>query len=112
MSKRKKKVISHKDMVVILSIFFSIFTANIFNKVTTPSCSVENMKIQEQEKQIETQKVQYNQLFSNQEKSQALITATTNEVKRLSNLLKQYTGENKQLITIMDSPEQKEYILN
>lgn len=112
MSKRKKKIISHKDIVVILSIFFSIFVANIFNRVTTPSCSVENMKIQEQEKQIETQKIQYNQLFSNQEKSQALITATTNEVKRLSNLLKQYTGENKQLITIMDSPEQKEYILN
>ena len=109
--KKHRKKINHKDFIVIFSIFVSVFMSNLFNKAIEPRCALEKTQIEQQKELLTTQKQQYDDLLINHKKSQALITATTSEVKRLSNLLKQYSGKVEENFTMKDTPENKAYVL-
>lgn len=114
MSKQSKKLsikLSHKDLVVIFSIFGSIFFTNVFNKLTTPQCVLEKDQIVRQQELLSSQQKQYDDLMANHKKGQALITATTAEVKRLSNLLKKYSGKTDESFTLTNTPENRAYVL-
>jgi len=110
--KKYYKKFNHKDFIVIFSICISVFITNLFNRATTPMCASERTQIEQQEKLLKTQKEQYEDLLSNHKKSQALITATTSEVKRLSNLLKQYSGKTDDSFTITNTEKDRNYVLS
>lgn len=109
--KKYYKPINHKDFVVIFSIIISIFMSNSFNKLIEPQCMLEKTQLQRQAELLNTQKEQYEDLLSNHKKSQALINATSSEVKRLSNLLKKYNGNSEETFTLKNTPEDKAYVL-
>lgn len=109
--KKHRKRLNHKDFIVIFSIFVSVFISNLFNKLIEPRCVLEKTQIQRQEELLATQKTQYEDLLVNHKKSQALITATTSEVKRLSNLLKQYSGKTEESFTMKNSDADRAYVL-
>ena len=111
-NKKRSKNVSHKDLIVIFSIIGSVFLTNLFNKLTAPQCVLEKNQIARQQELLSSQQKQYDDLMSNHEKSQALITATASELKRLSNLLKKYSGKTDESFILTDTQKSKAHVLS